>query len=125
MSVSPKHFAICSWRSTARRAVAPEWKTDAGCDLPGRGRAVRGMALMPRTCGEETKAGGPLSALFRRRQDAPLRYVEVQQQPAPAPAPPALPGPAPNTMLVAAPDVGWADDRSVAAAYGCQCRERR
>ena len=68
---------------------------------------------------------GPLSALFRRRQDAPLRYVEVQQQPAPAPAVPALPGPAPSTMLVAAPDVGWADDRSVAAAYGCQCRERR
>lgn len=70
---------------------------------------------------------GPLAALFRRRRhEEPIRYVQVQ--PPAQPAPLALPGPvADEPAVVAAPNVGWADDATVAAAYGCdRCeRERR
>lgn len=73
---------------------------------------------------------GPLASLFRRRRQEPIRYVQVQPvaQP-PASAPLALPGPVeePGAIVVPAPDVGWADDATVAAVYGCdRCeRERR
>lgn len=64
--------------------------------------------------------------LFRRR-DAPIRYVTVQPPAAlpAAPAPAQLPGPVaePQPMVVAAPNVGWADDATVAAAYGCDCEK--
>lgn len=65
--------------------------------------------------------------LFRRR-DVPIRYVTVQPPAAlPGPAPLALPGPVeqqPEPMVVAAPNVGWADDATVAAAYGCDRCEK-
>ncbi len=65
---------------------------------------------------------GPLAALFRRRREQPVRYVQVQA----APAPLALPGPVaePAPVVVPAPNVGWADDATVAAAYGCDRCER-
>ncbi len=65
---------------------------------------------------------GPLAALFRRRREEPVRYVQVQA----APAPLALPGPVaePAPVVVPAPNVGWADDATVAAAYGCDRCER-
>lgn len=69
---------------------------------------------------------GPFARMFRRRrEEAPVRYVQVQP-PAPSPAPLALPGPVEDTTVrVAAPNVGWADDASVAAAYGCDtCAHR-
>ncbi len=60
---------------------------------------------------------GPLAALFRRRREPVVRYVEVQ----PPHGPLALPGPVATDapMVVPAPNVGWADDATVAAAYGC------
>jgi hypothetical protein len=72
---------------------------------------------------------GPLAALFRRRRQEPIRYVQIQPaaQPPAAPAPLALPGPvAEEPAIVAAPNVGWADDATVAAAYGCdRCEKER
>jgi hypothetical protein len=64
---------------------------------------------------------GPFARLFRRRhREAPVRYVEVAQPQG------ALPGPTEaGTVLVAAPNVGWADDATVAAAYGCDLCERQ
>jgi hypothetical protein len=63
---------------------------------------------------------GPLASLFRRRRDEPVRYVQVQ-------APSALPGPVeqPAAVVVPAPDIGWADDATVAAVYGCDPCERQ
>jgi hypothetical protein len=66
-------------------------------------------------------------------RDAPGLPFPTVQATNPVPSQPArhlgpqlaLPGPVADTMLVPAPDVGWADDRSVAAAYGCTCRDRR
>lgn len=71
---------------------------------------------------------GPLAALFRRRREEPVRYVQVQPAVQPAPAAPlALPGPVatdPAPVVVPAPNVGWADDATVAAAYGCDRCDR-
>ena len=78
---------------------------------------------------EPQERRGPFQNLFRRRQPEPsIRYVQVVQQAptvAPQQAPLALPGPTESgTMMVAAPNVGWADDATVAAAYGCDACQR-
>ncbi len=92
--------------------------------------------------GVQTAQGrGPLASLFRPRQAArrPVRAVRVRRaeaQAAAAPAapaaPPALPGPvaAPlalpgpvagdGSFVVAAPNLGWADDHDVATTLGCE-----
>ena len=78
--------------------------------------------------GEERR--GPFARLFRRRQrEEPVRYVQVVQPDAGVPPVvqqvPQLPGPTEDgTMLVPAPNVGWADDATVAAVYGCDTCER-
>ena len=67
---------------------------------------------------------GPLSSLFRRR-DEPVRYVQVQPI---APTTRALTGPTADDaapMVVPAPNVGWADDATVAAVFGCECERTR
>lgn len=89
--------------------------------------------------GIQTAQGrGPLAALFQprggnRRPVRPVRVRRAEAQPAAVaqPAPPALPGPvaAPlalpgpvaddGTFVVAAPNVGWADDHDVATVIGC------
>jgi hypothetical protein len=53
---------------------------------------------------------GPFAAL--RRPTEPVRHVPVV-------------APSGETAVVTAPNVGWADDASVAAAFGCACCERR
>ena len=72
---------------------------------------------------------GPFARMFRRRrEEEPVRYVQVQP-PVQAQPPLALPGPVEDsTVRVVAPNVGWADDATVAAAYGCDacaCKGRR
>jgi hypothetical protein len=84
------------------------------------------MTAARRSMDEPGQRRGPFARLFRRRQrEEPVRYVQVVQ-PAPQAAPLALPGPAEEVVtMVPAPNVGWADDATVAAAYGCQpCAER-
>ena len=90
------------------------------------------MRAARRSMDEPQERRGPFRNLFRRRQpEEPIRYVQVVQPAqavAPQPAPLALPGPTePSAMMVAAPNVGWADDATVAAAYGCDAcaRSRR
>ena len=91
------------------------------------------MRAARRSMDEPQERRGPFQNLFRRRQQEPIRYVQVIQQapsapPGTAQPPLALPGLAePSTMMVAAPNVGWADDATVAATYGCDAcaRSRR
>jgi hypothetical protein len=82
------------------------------------------MTAARRSMDEPRERRGPFSRLFQRRQrEEPVRYVQVVQ---PVPA---LPGPVEQGVVtVVAPNVGWADDATVAAAYGCdRCtdKERR
>ena len=87
------------------------------------------MRAARRSMDEPQERRGPFRNLFRRRQpEEPIRYVQVIQ-PAQALVPQqaslALPGPTePSAMMVAAPNVGWADDATVAATYGCDACER-
>jgi hypothetical protein len=87
------------------------------------------MTAARRSMDEPRERRGPFSRLFRRRQrEEPVRYVQVVASPAQA-APLALPGPVEEgAVTVMAPNVGWADDATVAAVYGCEAcppRERR
>jgi hypothetical protein len=81
------------------------------------------MTAARRSMDEPRERRGPFSRMFRRRQpQEPVRYVQVV-------AAPALPGPVEEgAVTVVAPNVGWADDATVAAAYGCETcapRDRR
>lgn len=78
-----------------------------------------------RSLDEPPQRRGLFRNLFHRR-DEPIRYVTVQPPQLPAPVTPlALPGPvAPEPAVVPAPNVGWADDATVAAAYGCETCEK-
>lgn len=82
---------------------------------------------------------GPLAALFQRGQraqqgDKPLRLFRARAKAAPAatptdgsPAPLALPGPVASppggSFLLPAPNVGWADNATVAEVLGCEACE--
>jgi hypothetical protein len=84
------------------------------------------MTAARRSMDEPGQRRGPFARLFRRRQrEEPVRYVQVVQA-APQAASLALPGPVEEAVtVVPAPNVGWADDATVAAAYGCQaCPDR-
>ena len=84
------------------------------------------MRAARRSLDEPGERRGPFARMFRRRQrEEPVRYVQVVQPEAAVPVVPQLPGPAEDgTVLVPAPNVGWADDATVAAAYGCDPCER-
>jgi hypothetical protein len=90
--------------------------------------------------GAQQQRRGPLSALFRRRQQggAPLRLFRAREaQPlAQAAAPKQLTGPVASpalqpaagsggghTFLLPAPNVGWADEHDVAEMLGCEACE--
>lgn len=82
--------------------------------------AARG-ALDPNA--QPARRQGPLGSLFQRRRGPAVRPVQVRPMQAPAqPAPLALPGPVAHetAMVVAAPNVGWADDHDVATVIGCE-----
>ncbi len=81
---------------------------------------------------------GPLAALFQRGQraqqgDKPLRLFRARAKAAPnaptdgSPAPLALPGPVASppggSFLLPAPNVGWADNATVAEVLGCEACE--
>ncbi len=93
------------------------------------------QALNPEQASQQRR--GPLAALFQRGQEAargdkPLRLFRARSKEenaasAPHKAPLALPGPVASppggSFLLPAPNVGWADNATVAEVLGCEACE--